>query len=159
MATRAENRATIDLPSQPAPFVPANGEYIVVYLTLINASNGAAEYDICPPGDGRICLNQLWFQLRDKDDQAFPVEPIAWAAFSMNPNFLPFGGELLPGSPEPVALVFDVPAGIAEWWLESTPDAPRPFSIRLQLSPLPARSRSCARAPAAEKPAPRPRWS
>jgi hypothetical protein len=137
MATRAENRATIDLPSQPAPFVPANGEYIVVYLTLINASNGAAEYDICPSEDGRICLNQLWFQLRDKDDQAYPVEPLAWAAFSMNPAFLPFGGELLPGTPEPVALVFDVPAGISEWWLESTPDAPRPFSIRLQLSPAP----------------------
>lgn len=137
MATRAENRATIDLPSQPEPFVPANGEYIVVYLTLINASSGAAEYDICPPGDGRLCLNQLWFQLSDQDDQAFPVEPLAWSAFSMNPAFLPFGGELPPGSPEPVALVFDVPAGNAEWWLESTPDAPRQFSIQLQLSPAP----------------------
>jgi hypothetical protein len=137
MATRAEKRATIDLPSQPAPFVPTNGEYLVVYLTLVNASTGAAEYDICPPGDGRICLNQLWFQLRDKDDQAFPVETLAWSAFSMNPAFLPFGGELSPGTPEPVALVFDVPAGIDAWWLESTPDAPRPFSILLQRSPAP----------------------
>jgi hypothetical protein len=136
-ATRAENRATIDLPSQPAPFVPANGEYIVVYLTLVNAGNGAAEYDICPPDDGRLCLSQLWFQLSDQDHQAYPVEPIAWAAFSMNPAFLPFGAELPPGTPEPVALVFDVPAGIDAWWLDSTPDAPRPFSIRLQLSPAP----------------------
>lgn len=134
-ATRAEFRASIDLPSQPAPFVP-QGEYIVVYLTLTNAGGGAAEYDICPPG-GPLCLSQLWFQLSDAEFNAYPVEPIAWSAFSLKPDFLPFGSELPAGSPEPVALVFDVPAGGAEWWLDSTPDAPQQFSIRLQLSAAP----------------------
>lgn len=133
VATRAEERATIDLPSQPAPFIP-EGEYVVVYLIVTNAGAGAAEYDICPPDD-RLCLSQRWFQLTDKESNAYPVEPIAWAAFGMKPEFLPFGGELPSGSPEQIALVFDVPAGIDEWWLDATPDAPRPFSIRLRLSP------------------------
>ncbi|MBA2598683.1 MAG: VWA domain-containing protein [Chloroflexia bacterium] len=134
-ATRAEVRTAIDLPSQPAPFVP-QGEYIVVYLTLTNAGGVAAEYDICPPG-GPLCLSQLWFQLSDAEYNAYPVEPIAWSAFSLKPGFLPFGSELRPGSPESVALVFDVPAGGAEWWLDSTADAPQQFSIRLQLSAAP----------------------
>lgn len=137
VATRAEARAMIDLPSFPEPFIP-QGEYVVVYLTITTITNtgGAAEYDICPP-DGPLCLSQLWFELVDAAGNAYPVEPIAWAAFSMNPNFLPFGSELAPNIPEPIALVFDVPAGVTQWWLESTPDAPQPFSIRLQLSPAP----------------------
>ncbi|MFN8593712.1 MAG: VWA domain-containing protein, partial [Thermomicrobiales bacterium] len=134
-ATRAEERATIDLASQPAPFVP-QGEYVVVYLTVTNASGGPAEYDICPP-DERGCLSQLWFALTDAEGAAYPVETIAWSAFSLDPRFLPFGSELPASTPEPIALVFDVPAGEQEWWLTSTPDAPRPFSIRLQLSPAP----------------------
>ena len=135
VATHAEVRATIDLPSQPAPFVP-QGEYVVVYLRLTNSGGGAAEYDICPPG-GPLCLSQLWFELVDAAGSAYPVEPIAWSAFSLKPGFLAFGSALAPGSPEPVALVFDVPAGVAEWWLDSTPEAPQQFSIRLQLSAAP----------------------
>jgi hypothetical protein len=134
VATRAEVRATIDLPSQPEPFVP-QGEYVVVYLTLTN-TGGDAEYDICPPG-GPLCASQIWFELADADGRTYPVEPIAWAAFSMNPDFLPFGGVLAPDSPEPVALVFDVPAGVTEWRLNSTPEAPRQFSIGLKLSAAP----------------------
>ncbi|MBA2519350.1 MAG: VWA domain-containing protein [Chloroflexia bacterium] len=134
VATRAEARATIDLASFPEPFVP-EGEYIVVYLTLTN-TGGAAEYDICPP-DGRLCLSQLWFELAGTAGNAYPVEPIAWSAFSMNPNFLSFGSELAPGFPEPIALVFDVPAGVEEWWLIATPEAPRQFFIRLEIDAAP----------------------
>ncbi|MDQ3695761.1 MAG: VWA domain-containing protein [Chloroflexota bacterium] len=134
-ATRAEVRATIDLASFPEPFVP-EGEYIVVYLTLTN-TGAAAEYDICPP-HGRLCLSPLWFELADTAGNAYPVEPIAWSAFSMNPDFLPFGSELAPGFPEPIALVFDVPAGVDEWWLISTPEAPRQFFIRLELDAAPS---------------------
>jgi hypothetical protein len=112
------------------------GDYLVVYLTVENHGSADAQYDICPP-DGQTCLNQLWFQATDEEYRSYPVEPIAWSAFSLNPEFLPFGSVLSPESPEPIALVFDVPAGLDKWWLDSTPDAPHPFSIRLQLSPAP----------------------
>ena len=133
--TRAEVRPTIDLASQPQPFVP-QGEYLVVYLTVANRGTTDAQYDICPPG-GQTCLSQLWFQVSDEEYRSYPVEPIAWSAFALKPDFLPFGSVLSPDSPEPIALVFDVPAGINKWWLDSTADAPHPFSIRLQLSPAP----------------------
>ena len=133
--TRAEVRTAIDLPSQPQPFVP-QGEYLVVYLTVENRGTADSQYDICPPG-GQTCLSQLWFQATDEDYRSYPVEPIAWSAFSLNPEFLPFGSVLSPGSPEPIALVFDVPASVDKWWLDSTPEAPHPFSIRMQLSPAP----------------------
>lgn len=137
VVTRAELRQTIDLPSQPQPFTPpGNGQYLVVYLTITNRGSGDAQYDICPPG-GQTCLNQLWFQVSDEQYREFPVEPIAWGAFSLQPQFLPFGSTLAPGTPQPIALVFDVPAGIDKWWLDSSDDAPQPFSIRLQLSPAP----------------------
>lgn len=134
MATRAELRPAIELAAQPQPFIP-QGEYLVVFLTITNRG-GAAQYDICPPG-GQTCLNQLWFQATDAQGAAYPVEPVAWAAFSLQPKFLPFGSDLAPGAPEPIALVFDVPAGEQDWTLASTGDAPRPFSIQLQLSPAP----------------------
>jgi hypothetical protein len=135
VVTRAEVRTPIDLPSQPQPFVP-QGEYLIVYLTVANRGSADAQYDICPP-DGQTCLSQLWFQVSDEQSRSYPVEPIAWSAFSLKPEFLPFGSVLPPGSPEPIALVFDVPAGIDTWWLNSTPDAPHPFSISRQLSPAP----------------------
>lgn len=135
VATRAEVRKTIDVPTHPEPFVP-QGEYVVVYLTLTN-TGAAAEYDICPPEEPRVCLNQLWFEIADAQQRAYPVEPIAWGAFSLKPDFLPFGSELAPNSPEPVALVFDVPTVTDEWWLNSTPESPRQFSIHLKLSPAP----------------------
>jgi hypothetical protein len=135
LSTRAEVRAAIDLPSFPQPFTP-QGEYVVVYLTVTNRGNGDAEYDICPPG-GPTCLSQLWFQLTDEAYRAYPVETIAWSAFSLKPEFLPFGSALPSGSAQPIALVFDVPAGVEKWWLDSTSDAPHPFSIQLQLSAAP----------------------
>lgn len=111
--TRAEMRTAIDLPSQSQPFVP-QGEYLVVYLTVETRGAADAQYDICPP-DGQTCLSQLWFQASDEEYRSYPVEPIAWSAFSLSPEFLPFGSVLSPGSPEPIALVFDVPAGMDKW--------------------------------------------
>ena len=135
IVARAELRPSLDLPSQPAPFTP-QGAYLIIYLTVTNRGSSDAQYDICPPG-GQTCLSQLWFQVSDEQYRSFPVEPIAWGAFSLRPELLPFGSTLTPGTAQPIALVFDVPAGVDKWWLDSTDDASQPFSIRLQLSPAP----------------------
>ena len=131
----AERRETIDLASFPESFVPANGEYLIVWINVVNTGASVAEYDYCPPEIA--CVNPQWFEVVDSSGAAFPVDETVRAAFdSSDEQVLRFGNEILPGSAARIVLVFDVPAGGTSWTIRATARRQFPFSL-----PIPSRNR------------------
>ena len=78
----AEVRETIELASFPDPFVPANGEYLIVWLTVANTGTAVAEYDYCPPEIA--CVIPVWFEVVDESGTAYAVDELIRAVFEQS---------------------------------------------------------------------------